>query len=668
MPRSITCLRSHNLVAVVTLLLAVSPLPAQIQFKPPPGTYRTSWVGNTFGGDGGPNGFGYWVQNAADEIEVTPDGTVFAGLSWDEAGRCAGLYKDGKVNRVLLKAPERDKLADSAWGWGTGNEAVAVSGEHLYIGTKGKKLLHFTWKPGELDSASFVAAVNTPAEAGGLGAHGDRVVVVYKDELELRCGSDLKVERRFKVPGARDVAVAADGSLWVLAGDAVRHFSKSGEDLGVSVPGLDKPSAIALDPQDGRLIVCDNGRRQQVLFFSVKDKPQLMATFGEEGGLRAGTPGLATPTKLFGLRGAGTDASGNLYVALGFDNGPNGNLILRSFDPAGKLRWEVVSLAFVDTFGFDPESDGAVVYSRTAVLDLDLTQKQPGREWRLRGFTIDYPAQSNNDRVKYGCSVLVRNLQGRRLLYSIGQYAGGYRLHTFDEPNGLVAREVDRIHGEDKWAWHVAENGDIWHGDASKRTIRRFAFKGWKSNGKPDYDWKKPQTWPWPEDFELVRRIIYQQSNDALYLFGYLKGQKIESWGVVGPTARRYDGWLAGKKSIAWTNRALPANPKGTDEGAPLTPNAVDIAGDYLFVGMVKPEAGKQQTHIYRISDAKYVGTLEPGPEVGGNAGWQDMPYAVQALRRKNGEYLILVEEDWRGKNLLYRWRPARSGEESKGK
>jgi hypothetical protein len=513
--------RRHNGgAAVVALLLAVSSLPAQTQFKPPPGTYRTSWVGNTFGGDGGPNGFGYWVQNAADEIEVTPDGTVFAGLAWDEAGRCAGLYKDGRVNRLLLKAPERDKLADSAWGWGTGNEAVAVSGEHLYMGTKGKKLLHFIWKPGELDSARFVEAVDTSAEAVGLGARDGRVVVVYPDELELRRGSDLKVEGHFKVRAARDVAVAADGSFWVLAGDTVRHFGKSGKDLGVNVPGLDRPSALALDPRDGRLIVCDNGLRQQVLFFDTKDKPRLTATFGEEGGLMAGTPGLAAPTKLFGLRGAGTDAAGNLYVALGFDNGPNGNLVLRSFDPAGKLRWEVMSLAFVDTFGFDPDSDGAVVYSRTAVLDLDLARRQPGREWRLRGFTVGYPNRPDNDRLKYGCSVMVRNLQGRRLLYTIGQYAGGYRLHTFDGPNGLVAREVDRIHGEDQWAWHVAENGDIWHGDAPKRTIRRYAFKGWKPYGKPDYDWKNPQTWPWPEDFELVRRIIYQQSNDTLYLFG----------------------------------------------------------------------------------------------------------------------------------------------------
>jgi hypothetical protein len=43
---------------------------------------------------------------------------------------------------------------------------------------------------------------------------------------------------------------------------------------------------------------------------------------------------------------------------------------------------------------------------------------------------------------------------------------------------------------------------------------------------------------------------------------------------------------------------------------------------------------------------------------VGDQQGWEDMPYAVQALRRRDGEYLVLVEEDARAKNLLYRWRP----------
>jgi len=666
-----TTLRKHAFgrnggVILAIALLHTFPLPAQTDIKPPPGVYRTSWIGNTFGGDGGPNGFGYWVQNAADEIEVAPDGTVFAGVTWDEAGRCAGLYKDGCVNRVLLKAPAEDKLADSAWGWGTANNAVAISGANLFLATTGKKLLRFTWKPGDLNSAHFAAAADTPAEAVGLTARGDRLLVVYPDAVEWRRCSDLKATERLNIRQARDAALAVDGSLWILAGNTVRHYDASGKDLGVRLPDLDQPSALAFDAtKKDRLIVCDNGRRQQVLFFDVKDQPKLTDSFGEKGGLRAGIPGLAEPKKLFGLRGAGTDAAGNLYVALAFDNGPNGNLVLRSFTPAGKLRWEVMSTAFVDTFGFDPDADGSVVYSRTAVFDLDLSQKKAGREWRLRGFTIDYPRQPDNNRIKYGCSVVVRNLQGRRLLYTIGQYAGGYRLHTFDEPKGIIAHEADRIEGKDQWAWHVADNGDIWHGDAPQRTIRRYPFRGWKSDGKPDYDWQKPQTWPWPEDFQLIRRVLYHRATDSLYLFGYLREQKIDSWGVIGWTARRYDGWLSGKKAVAWTNVALPANPKGSDEGKPLSPKAVDLAGDYLFVGMVKPEGGKQYTHILRTSDGKYVGSLAPGEEVGGNAGWQDMPYAVQALKRKNGEYLILVEEDWRGKNLLYRWWPEKTGSDN---
>jgi hypothetical protein len=244
-------------------------------------------------------------------------------------------------------------------------------------------------------------------------------------------------------------------------------------------------------------------------------------------------------------------------------------------------------------------------------------------------------------------------------MYTTGQMAGGYRIYTFDGPDGRVAREVDRIHGEDKWAWDVDSGGDVWHGDAPGRTVRCYRFKGWKPDGKPDYDWKHPESWPWPDDFELVRRVIYVQESDTLYLFGYLKGQKIESWGVVGPTARRYDGWVSGKKTVRWTNKALPVNPHGTDDGKPLTPAAVAAAGEYLFVSMVKPDDGKQHTHIFGLSDGRYVGTLSPGPEVGGNAGWPDMAYTIQALRRKDGEYLVLVEEDFRGKNLLYRWRPA---------
>jgi hypothetical protein len=645
------------LLAPAALVLVALAAPARGEPKPPSGTYRTSWVGNSFGGDGGPNGEGYWVQNGAARMSVAADGTAFCGIEWDEAGRCAGLYKDGKVNRVLLK--ERDgKGKETAWGWGTANNAVAVAGERLYVANKGKKLLRFRWKPGDLDSARFVDEVNTKAEAVGMSARGDRVVVAYKDEVEVRKAKDLSVERSFPVKGARDAALAADGSVWVLAGNEVRHYSAEGKADGAALPGLDRPSAIAFDHRDGRLIVCEDGRRQQVLFFDVAGEPKLAGRFGEEGGLSAGTPGEVAPKKLFALRGAGTDADGNLTVAMSFGGSPCGNLFLRSFTPKGELRWELFSAAFVDTFGFDPDADGAVVYGRTCRFDLDLT-KEKGAEAKLRAVTLDATANPGDDRLKYGCSVVVRNLKGRRLMYTIGQYAGGYRLYTFGQ-KGYFAREVDRIQGKDKWAWDVDAAGDVWHGDADGKTIRRYRFKGWKDGGTPDYDWKKPESWPWPDDFGLVRRVMYVPATDTLYLCGYLKGEKVESWGVVGRTCRRYDGWAAGQATARWTAE-LPTNPRGTDDGKPLTPQAIAVAGDYLFVGMVKPEGGKQYTHVLGAADGKYVGSFAPGPEVGGNAGWQDMPYAVQALKRKDGEYLILVEEDWRGKNLVYRWRPAAS-------
>jgi hypothetical protein len=619
--------------------------------------HTTSWVGNSFAGDGGPNGSGFWVQNGADEIEVTPDGTVFAGVEWDEAGRCAGLYKDRRVNRVLLKE-QSGNGKESAWGFGTANNAVAVSGDRLYVANTGKKLLRFQWTPGEIDSARFVDEANLSALAVGLAARGDKIAVVYRDHLELLRASDLATIASFPVADARDAAIAVDGSLWVLAGKEIRRLAPDGKDSGIRVPGLENPSALSLDPQN-HLLVCDDGPRQQVLTFDVSSTPKLIATFGALGGLRSGTPGLAAPQKLFSPRGAGRDEQGNLYVALGFSGAPSGNCFLRSFDPSGKIRWELMSTAFVDTFGFDPNSDGSVIYSRTAIFDLDLTRTTPGTEAKLRSITLDHVENPGDDRIKNGCSTLMRHLQGKRVLYTIGQYGGGYHIYTFTEPDGQIAREVDRIHPDgETWAWDIDDDGGIWHGDAAGQSIHYFPFNGWQSDGKPDYSWKNPSRWPWPADFAIVRRIIYERTTDSLYLFGYLKGQPVDSWGVVGLTARRIDHWLAGKPIERFTIASLPTNPYGTDKGTPLTPESVAIAGDYLFLGMVKPENNVQYTHVLRTSDGSYVGSLAPGPEVGGAAGWQDMPYAITALKRTNGEYLVLVEEDWRGKNLLYRWRP----------
>ncbi|MGE5612209.1 MAG: hypothetical protein ACM359_23380, partial [Bacillota bacterium] len=243
------------LASVLAILCALAPNAFAQQLEPPPGKYRTSWVGNSFGGDGGPNGLGYWVQNGADEIEVSPEGAVIAGTDWDEAGRRVGLYKDGKCNRVLLK---QEKGKETAWGWNTGNHAIAVNGDQIFVANTGKRLLRFRWTPGDLDSAKFVDEVELLDKAVALNSRGEKLVVGYAGRIELRRISDMGVISGFDLADVRDLTVAPDQSLWVIAGGRILHLDRDGKEAGPGITSIPKATAVAFDNQ-GRLIVCDDG-------------------------------------------------------------------------------------------------------------------------------------------------------------------------------------------------------------------------------------------------------------------------------------------------------------------------------------------------------------------------------------------------------------------------
>ena len=684
----------------------------------PPGKYDVCWVGNTFSGNGGPNGFGYWVQNGADEIEVAPNGVVLAGCGWDEAGRCAGLHRDGKVNRVLLK---QEDVPETAWGWNTGNNALAFDGDEIYIANTGKRLIRFVGSADDLDSWKPADEVKLPDEPVGANAKKGVLAVAYASSLELRRTKDFQTFATWTLPGAasktpqnsqtaqnndgdkkaeksgpaiRDVVLDGRGGAWVLVDAQIRllRLGADGKTLTETkigaFPTLGAPTSLAFDAKNpALLIVCDDGPDQQVKFFDVSkpNAPKLTKTFGEKGGLFSQTTdakgrrlvdGETFPTRLYSPRGAGTDAQGNLYVSLGFNGAPVGTLVLRSFAPDGSLRWELANCAFVDTFGFDATADGARIYTRTAILELDPDSKNADLDWRQVATTVDALRYSKeeDERPFYGASAFVKTLEGRRLFYTIGQYGGGFHFYSFDEENGgQIARPVGKIRSDDEtWAWRMDENGDVWHGDHHQtRSIRRYRFQGWRKVESADvpnlyapiYDVENPVVWPWPDDFELVRRIFYVPETDTLYLSGYLKTDEIDSWGVCGKTLRRYDGWTSGSPKIAWTV-PLPVNPTG-ENGKPLSPEGLDVAGDYIFCGMVKADEGRQRTYALETATGKVLGAFVPGGAVGEEAGWQDMPYSVAALKRKNGDYWILVEEDWRGKNILYRWTPPTSASSS---
>ena len=622
----------------------------------PPGLYRTSWIGNSFGGNGGPNGEGYWVQQGADEIEVTADGTVFAGVAWDEAGRCAGLYKDGQVNRRLLKE-HNGKGKETAWGFGTANEAISADGETLYVANTGKQLQRYTWRPGQLESPEFLDEIELADTPIGLNVRSGRIAVVFAGRVEVLSAATLEVTQRIEINDVHDVALMDDGRMWILAAGSVAEFSTAGRPTGRRLDGLQKPMSVALG-HDGRLVVAEDGPDQQVRFFAGSGEPKPLGEFGEKGGVTAAR-GVVAPKRLFALRGAGTDSAGNLYVAMGFSGGPQGNLFLRSFDRLGNLRWELHSAAFVDCYGFDADKDGEVIYGRTTVWDMDYRKSTPGTEARLRGISLDPVTTPVDDfRRKDSGTTLFRRIAGRETLLTMHMMAGGFQFYPFDT-DSLIAQPGGAFTASDAWAWDVESDGTLWWGDAPGKQIRRIPFLRWNSDGAAEYATDKQQVWPWPVEMSRVTRIIYDDDTDTLYLWGYPNGISEEAWGVIGFEARRYDGWCKGSRVLRWKAK-MPLNEKGNDKGGPLTGKSVALAGDYLFIGMVKPDGPAQHyVHIYSTADGSYVGSLRPQAEFVGEAvGWIDMVIGVQSHRRHDGEYLILVEDDWRGKNLLYRWRP----------
>jgi len=272
------------------------------------------------------------------------------------------------------------------------------------------------------------------------------------------------------------------------------------------------------------------------LFYDISkpERPRLVRAFGERGGIRSGVPGEVKPLKFFALRGAGTDAKGNIYVAMGGD-GTVKRMILRKFKPDGKLVWELMCLAFVDCYDIREVTPGKFeLYGANEIIGFDPT-KQPGKGWLLKAITRDHIRYPDDPRHKepWG-GVFIRVLQGRRVLFMTPQMGGGFHIFVFEPAPSQIARYVCEVTlpNVEVWARNVDSEGDIWLSDGRK--IFRYRFKGFDGKGNPVYDLKNPDTWQAPKPFTEIMRLKYIPETDTLYIGGYTKEVQPPSWGLMG--------------------------------------------------------------------------------------------------------------------------------------
>jgi hypothetical protein len=694
-----------------------------------------SWIGNSY------PGAKRWVQQDIRAMTVTPDGTVFTNVEWEEGGGNVGEYRAGELVRY----------ARHTHGWGNlGGEAVAANSRHVFIGMQvhnegGGLKDPDTW-PGKglkwLGVSRRLRADITQAApfAGGKGGKGDTLkasfLVVAEvpdgvkavlpglcvDETRLYAAdpqaSQIKVYdadtmqpvTTWRVDRPGPLALSSSREVWMLqrktASEPARlvRFNTNG---AATAPAFGFPEAVVAVAfcftPDGRVLVADDSPAQCLRLYTVSGGVlRESSTFGEPGGIYSGTPGAPGDRKFNHLTAIGCDAQGNLYVAHDGQSG-GGGTVLESYQPGGKLNWRLHGLTFVDMADVDPASD-TDVFTKEEHFQLDYAQPA-GREWRYAGYTIHRFKYPQDPRLHlWSAGAWVRRIEGRRFLFvndmnaerlqvyrfapdSDGEIAIPSALFTgrrikdqtgwpphqpaqgswqWRDANGNGAFDADEYEGGGSdmpagQGWWVDRAGTIWMATET-RGLRRFPLQGLDPHGNPRWPAAKMQVFPHPAEFSQVKRLRYEPATDTLYLGGTTQEHRNQHWKPMGPVVARYNGWLDGRRTLAW--KIVAPYAAGSQGHTSCEPMGFDVAGDFIFVpytGASKPHGVKTgRVEVFRAADGSAVGHFEPSEAIG-EIGLQDIRETLCAHRRADGEYLVFLEDDYKAQVLMYRWKPATS-------
>ena len=137
-----------------------------------------------------------------------------------------------------------------------------------------------------------------------------------------------------------------------------------------------------------------------------------------------------------------------------------------------------------------------------------------------------------------------------------------------------------------------------------------------------------------------MARVVYLDDSDTLVVGD--EGSDMRHIGRVFVCK----GYLAGnRETVSFTSGA------GAEAGC------VAAAGDYVFTGGWK---ARGRILVNRLSDGAAVGVVRSRSD-GRRRRKHRLdrhPHRHQRLPAANGEYLVFVEEDYKAKVLLYRWKP----------
>jgi hypothetical protein len=521
-----------------------------------------SWLGNTLPGAEA------WVQQDIRAMAVAADGTVYANVEWDEAGREVGVYRDGKVIG----------RAGHTHGWGyAGGRAIAFDDRYVYIAQnvdneggglrdaatwppKGARWLGVSRrmrsdieKPAPFDGgrggkgdtlkgALLVVAEVNGAKSGqivGLAVSEGRLIVAETAGPSLRSydAATMTMRENVVIDRAGPIAVDPGGTIWMIRpsdANGPARVDRFTPDLkprpgGIELPGDVEPTALALDHQGQRLFLADAGKAQNIrIYEDLEGTPRLARTFGVEGGVLAGpVPGAVGPGRLNQPSALGLDAAGNLHVASDGQTGGGGN-VLESYDAKldGSVRWRLEGVTFVDLADTDPGSEQDVFTKEERFrVEGEIDADRPAA--RYIAYTVDRFRFPDDPRLRiWSAGAWVRRIDGERFLFvndMNGEHLQIYRFGAGSEvavPCGLIAKRRVRPEKGGPWPPHQPEKGAwIW---CDRDGDGQFDADEYTAIGTPGADLPASQGW-W---VDANADIWLATEKKGIVLFARDRGQK----------------------------------------------------------------------------------------------------------------------------------------------
>jgi hypothetical protein len=595
----------HLGLLILLSCFGISTISAQKQIKE---NLKFTYLGNSFGGGT------KWVQNYINNISVAANGTVYTNSGWDEGHREYGVYTKCNVTGNINKNPNSLVTKD-----GKGNTWTVQN-----------PCLRFT--QGQGNSAD-------PIPTGAKAPY-------------IKCSDGREIR---------------------------------------SIPD---PSAIALDNK-GRLMVADNGPDQNIKIFDISGNgtPVPVDTFGVVGGAIGGAvKGQVEPLKFWGIRGLGTDVVGNLWVAsCGFPSQAGGGTDLRHFNTSGQMDCQMLDLNFVASMDADP-TDPAQIYSHEEHLELDYNAI-PGdlqAHWKYKAVTLDPFSYPDDPRITISLeSTFIRYIDGKKYMFLTDMYQQfliGYRFEgeiaipavffcvawdgQWDKYTWQIDKRPKWTNGEGKrWLWRdnngdgqvqkdefsiydlgypyvkgldIDQNGNVYIGS---RKLAYFPANGLDSNGVPNYSVTTMKKTDSPFASATLggdmTRIKYVDETDVMY-FGF-DGEFPDFAKII-----RYKNWSKGERN---------------GDTLSVAKKAVTFTADDKYIYTNCGQGGKYtntngEIDVWDAETLQPVGYILPGSEVYGESGWLDLGYALKVSKLASGERIIIAEEDWKGKNTVYKWCP----------